>query len=331
MRFVPPAATLAAGAVTFDGDERARQRPIAPLLDALRMLGAEVDDGGRGGLPFTVKGRGGLAGGSVELDASASSQLVTALLLTGARWERGVRVTHVGDRSVPNAPHLRMTAAMLRVRSVGVDDSRAGSWTVEPGPVASHDEVVEPDLSSAAPFLAAAAVTGGTATITDWPTQSCQPGAELPNLLGEFGATSHRDGTALTLVGGDLHGAEIDLRDAGELTPVIAAVAALSTSTSTLRGIDYLRGHETDRLAALARELGGLGAAVEILDDGLRIEPKPLTGGTFQTYADHRMVMAAAVVGLAVPGVVVDDASAVTKTFPEFVDRWTAFVDGVDS
>ena len=328
MRFVPPVATLATGPIGFDGDERARQRPVGPLLAALGSLGADIADDGRGALPFTVNGRGGLAGGEVSIDASASSQLVSALLLTGCRWERGVRVVHIGERAVPNAPHLRMTVSMLRARGVRVDDTAPAMWAVEPGPMSACDEAVEPDLSSAAPFLAAAAVTGGEVVLADWPADSCQPGVLMPELLGSFGARVRQDGTSLTVAGDELHGADLDLRDAGELTPVIAAVAALADSPSTLRGIDYLRGHETDRLAALARELGGLGGAVTVLDDGLRIEPRRLTGGMFRSYADHRLVMAAAVVGLVVPGVVVDDASAVTKTYPEFAEQWSRVVAG---
>lgn len=327
MRFVPPVATLATGAVAFDGDDRARQRPLGPLLDALRTLGADIDVE-RGALPFTINGRGGLDGGSVSIDASASSQLVSALLLTGARWARGVRVVHVGERPVPNAPHLRMTVSMLRDRGVVVDDSAPSMWAVEAGTVSPRDDVVEPDLSSAAPFLAAAAVTGGAVTVDNWPTDSSQPGALLPQLLAQFGAQSRREGTSLTVAGDDVRGVELDLRDAGELTPVIAAVAAAASSPSTLRGVDYLRGHETDRLDALARELSGLGAGVTVLDDGLRIEPRRMTGGMFRTYADHRLVMAAAVIGLVVPGVEVDDASAVTKTYPEFVEHWSALVNG---
>lgn len=328
MRFVPAVATIADGAVHFDGDPRARERPIAPLLDALRGLGAEVDDAGRGALPFTVLGRGGLPGGTVSLDASSSSQLVSALLLPAARWERGVAVTHVGDRPVPNAHHLRMTVSMLRDRGVVVDDSAPGRWVVRPGAIAARDEVVEPDLSSAAPFLAAALVTGGEAVVPDWPTASCQPGAVLPDLLEAFGAKCRYDAEALVVTGADLRGADLDLRDAGELTPVLAAVAALASSPTTLSGIGYLRGHETDRLAALARELGGLGAKVTELADGLRIEPAPLHGGLFHTYADHRLAMAAAVVGAVVPGVLVEDVATTAKTFPGFAAAWTAYVGG---
>lgn len=329
MRFLPPAATLCAGAVAFDGDPRARERPIGMLLSALRALGAEVDDGGRLALPFTVLGRGGLTGGPVAVDASASSQLVSALLLSGARWQRGVHVTHVGDRPVPNAAHLAMTVAMLRARGVVVDDGAVGRWRVEPGTIAARDEVVEPDLSSAAPFLAAALVTGGEVTVRNWPAASAQPGAVLPELLEAFGASWRRDGTDIVVTGGgSVTGTDLDLRDAGELTPVLAAVAALASSPSRFTGIGYLRGHETDRLAALASELGGLGSDVVEEDDGLRINPRPMSGGLFRTYADHRLAMAAAVVGLVTPGVDVEDVETTAKTYPGFAAAWSAMVDG---
>lgn len=329
MRFVPPLATLVDGAVRFDGDEQARERPMGALLGALRALGAVIDDAGRGALPFTVRGSGQLRGGRVEVDASASSQIISALLLTAARWHDGVHVTHVGDRPVPNAPHLRMTATMLRRRGVSVDDETRGQWRVAPGPVAACDDRIEPDLSSAAPFLAAAAVTGGEARVPGWPQHSTQPGVQLPFLLEAFGATSGIDDGTLVVRGGpSVRGADLDLRDTGELTPVLAAVAALASSRSRLTGIGYLRGHETDRLAALARELGALGAHVVEEDDGLVIEPRPLTGGVFRTYADHRLAMAAAVLGLVVPGLLIEDVDTTAKTFPGFAGAWSAYVSG---
>ena len=327
MRFLPAAATLATGEVRFDGDPRARERPITPLLTGLRQLGAVIDDDDRGALPFTLYGSGELAGGRVEIDASASSQLVSALLLPAARWKHGIELRHTGARSVPNAPHLRMTTAMLRARQVAVVDSEPGHWQVAPGVIAARDEEVEPDLSSAAPFLAAAAVTGGEATMR-WPRDSQQPGAQMPALLAEFGARHRVDGDLLTLSGGDLHGADLDLRNAGELTPVLAAVAALASSPSRLTGIGYLRGHETDRLAAIATELGRLGAVVDVLDDGLAIKPATLSGGRFATYDDHRLVMAAAVIGVVVPGIDIVNPATVSKTFPDFVEVWTRFVTG---
>jgi len=266
----------------------------------------------------------------VRLDASASSQIVSALMLTGARWDRGLRAVHVGDRPVPNAPHLRMTASMLRERGVAVDDTTPRAWSVESGPITARDVTVEPDLSSAAPFLAAACVTGGEVVVRDWPESSCQPGAALPDILERFGASSRRDGDDLVVAGGGaVTGADLDLRDGGELTPVIAALAACAKEPSTLTGIDYLRGHETDRIAALARELSALGARVEELADGLRIVPGPMrTDGVFRTYDDHRMVMAGAVLGLVVPGLALDDAATVSKTYPSFVEDWERLVGG---
>jgi 3-phosphoshikimate 1-carboxyvinyltransferase len=328
LRFVPPLAALAGGAVDFDGDPVARKRPVGPLLAALGELGVDIEAGGRGGLPFTVQGNGGARGGEVSLDASLSSQLVSAPLLTGAAYERGVTIRHVGERPVPNSPHLAMTVAMLRNRGVQAEtDGR--TWAVRPGPVSAYDGAIEPDLSSAAPFLAAAVVTKGLVRLANWPRRSTQPGGLLPGLLEQFGAWVRRDGDDMVVSGpATVTGADLDLRDAGELTPVLAAIAAVADGPSRLLGIDYLRGHETDRLAALARELTALGAVVTELDDGLQIRPKRLHGGVFATYDDHRLAMAGAVLGLVVPGVRLDDVATTGKTFPGFAAAWTEAVTG---
>jgi 3-phosphoshikimate 1-carboxyvinyltransferase len=328
LRFAPPLAGLAAGRVGFDGDPAARRRPVGPLLNALRDLGVDIEDGGRGALPFTVVGGGGVRGGEVSLDASLSSQLVSAPLLAGAAYERGVVLRHIGERPVPNTPHLAMTVAMLRDRGV-VAETDGRTWAVRPGPVSAVDGVIEPDLSSAAPFLAAAVVTKGLVRVANWPERTTQPGGLLPGLLEQFGAWVRRDGDDMVISGpATVTGADLDLRDAGELTPVLAAIAAVADSPSRLLGIEYLRGHETDRLAALARELSALGAVVTELDDGLQIRPKRLHGGVFATYDDHRLAMAGAVVGLVVPGVRLDDVATTGKTFPGFATMWTEAVTG---
>lgn len=332
LRFVPPIAALTHAAIEFDGDNAIRRRPIAPLLSALRGVGVVVEDEGRGAPPFTVHGTGHVAGGRVAVDASASSQLISALLLAGPSYGAGIEVRHVGARPVPNAPHLAMTVAMLGQRGANVelgDDI----WRVAPGRIQPIADVIEPDLSSAAPFLAAAVVTTGRVAIPDWPQHSTQPGAMLPELLGQFGAISRLDERGLVIVGPErLNGADLDLRQAGELTPVIAAVAALADSPSRLIGIDYLRGHETDRLSALTQELNALGAEVEELEDGLAITPGLLHAGTFKTYDDHRMAMAGAVMGLVVPGVVLDDVATTAKTFPGFAEAWSQLAGpGTDS
>ncbi len=322
MRFLPAVAALADGDVRMDGDPRARERPMAPVLDALRVLGVEVDDEGRGSLPFVVRGRGAVPGGTVTLDASASSQFVSGLLLAAAHFDDGVIVHHVG-KPVPSQPHIAMTVEVLRDRGVVVDDGEPDTWRVHPGPVSAFDLEVEPDLSNAAPFLAAALVTGGVVHVPGWPLRTTQAGDGLRDILDAMGADVTLDHDGLTVTGsGSLEGVDVDLHDVGELTPVVAALAALAQSPSWLRGVAHLRGHESDRLAALARELTALGGDVTETDDGLRIRPAPLHGGRFATYHDHRMAMAAAVVGLAVEGVVVEDVETTAKTLPQFTQRW---------
>ncbi|SEF83578.1 3-phosphoshikimate 1-carboxyvinyltransferase [Thermomonospora echinospora] len=322
MRFLPPVAALADGRVTIDGDPRARERPMRPIIDALRALGAEIDDGGRGCLPFTVHGRGALAGGAVTIDASGSSQLVSGLLLAAPRFAKGVEVRHEGP-PVPSAPHLAMTVQMLRDAGAAVETA-GDLWRVAPGALRGGESVIEPDLSNAAQFLGAALVTGGRVTVPGWPADTTQPGDALRGLLAAMGGQVSAGPDGLTVQGsGTLHGLDADLRDVGELTPVIAALAALAGSPSRLTGIAHLRGHETDRLAALAREINALGGDARELPDGLEIRPRPLHGGLFHTYDDHRMVMAAAVLGLAVEGVEVENVATVGKTLPDFTDLWT--------
>lgn len=325
MRFVPPMAALATGAVHFDGDQAARERPMAVLIGALRGLGVEVDDDGRGVLPFVVRGAGRVMGGSVTIDASASSQFVSALLLSGARYDEGITVRHVGP-PFPSAPHVEMTVAMLRRAGVDVHEED-NVWRVAPGPIESVDIDVEPDLSSAAPFLAAALVAGGSVRVPGWPAHTTQAGALLPELLRFLGGESRLDGTGLTVRGsGQVRGIDADLREIGELTPVLAALAALGDTPSRFTGIAHLRGHETDRLAALARELTGHGAEVVETADGLAIRPGPLTAGVFHTYGDHRMAQAGALLGLAVDGVEVEDVGTTAKTLPDFVGMWTGML-----
>ncbi|GDY31275.1 3-phosphoshikimate 1-carboxyvinyltransferase 1 [Gandjariella thermophila] len=325
MRFVPPAAVLAEGEVRFDGDPRARERPMGTVLDALRALGADVA-GDR--LPFVVRGKGGLPGGAVTIDASASSQFVSGLLLSGARYDQGVTVRHAGQ-PVPSLPHIAMTMDVLRSVGVAVDDTEPDTWRVEPGPIQGRDWHVEPDLSNAAPFLAAAAATAGRVTVPGWPASTTQAGDGFRDILTRFGCAVDLTGDGLTVTGPDrLSGVDIDLHDVGELTPTVAALAVLGTETSYLRGIAHLRGHETDRLAALVAEITGLGGDAEELADGLVIRPRRLHGGTWHAYADHRMATAGAIVGLVVPGIEVDDIASTTKTIPDFPGMWAAMIAG---
>ena len=327
MRFLPPLAALADGPVHFDGDVQARVRPMGPVLSALGALGVAVQDEGRGTLPFTVQGQRRVRGGTAVLDASASSQFVSGLLLSGARYDLGVTVVNDG-KPVPSEPHLAMTVETLRDCGVVVDDSTPGTWRVEPGPIGALDVQVEPDLSNAAPFLAAALVTAGRVRVPDWPERTTQAGDHLRDLLDQMGAEVSLEQDGLTVVGtGDLFGIDADLRDAGELAPVVAALCALADSPSHLRGIGHLRGHETDRLAALATELNALGGNVTETDDGLTIRPKPLQAGVFHTYQDHRLAMAGAVLGLRVPGIEVEDIGTTAKTLPGFAELWAQMLE----
>ncbi|HET6626039.1 MAG TPA: 3-phosphoshikimate 1-carboxyvinyltransferase [Nocardioidaceae bacterium] len=323
MRFVPPVAALARGPVIFDGDPHARTRPMGEVLTALRGLGVRIDDEERGSLPFTVLGDGHVRGGTVTIDASASSQFISALLLAGPRYDEGVDVRHDG-KPVPSLPHIAMTVAQLRLHGAEVDDSDANRWHVLPGPIHAVDVPVEPDLSNAAPFLAAALVTGGEVTVRDWPRETTQAGDALREIVSLMGAHVDFTDEGLRVRGGDsLRGIDYDLHDVGELTPAVAAMCVLAESPSHLRGIAHIRGHETDRITALATEFTKLGGDVTETADGLSIRPARLHGGTFGTYADHRIAHAAVIIGLGVDDVRVQDIGTTAKTFPGFADAWS--------
>lgn len=328
MRFLPPVAALALGPVAFDGDEGARKRPMRTTIDSLRSLGVDVTDDGRGRLPFSLYGTGEVAGGEVAIDASASSQFVSGLLLAGARFTAGLSLRHTGE-VLPSLPHIEMTIAAIRSRGVTVSTPEPGHWVVEPGPIAGIDVTIEPDLSNAAPFLASAIVSGGSVTIAGWPESTTQVGADLERLLPLWGAVVTRFSSGLTVDGGagvaggvKLPGVDLDLSTGGELAPALVALMALATEPSRITGIGHLRGHETDRIAALAANINALGGSVTELDDGLAIEPRPLLGGPWKAWDDHRMAHAGAIIGLAVPGILIDDIGSTAKTMPEFPELW---------
>ncbi|WAC94487.1 3-phosphoshikimate 1-carboxyvinyltransferase [Mycobacterium sp. Aquia_213] len=331
LRFVPPLAALANAAVEFDGDEQARVRPIAPLLHALDDLGVPIEGTG---LPFRVLGSGSVAGGTVAIDASASSQFVSGLLLCGASFSNGLTVQHTGA-SLPSAPHIAMTTVMLRQGGIDIDDSVPNRWHVRPGIVAARHWDVEPDLTNAVAFLSAAVVTGGSVRITGWPSTSVQPADDIFDVLGKLNTVVTQTDSYLEVRGSaGYDGFDVDLRAVGELTPSVAAVAALATpgSVSRLSGVAHLRGHETDRLAALSTEINRLGGNCQETADGLVITSTPLHSGIWRAYADHRMAMAGAIVGLRVPGVQIDDIGATTKTLPEFAQLWAQMLaDGESS
>ena len=335
MRFVPPMSVLAKGDIHFDGDLAARRRPMHTTIDSLRALGVEVDDAGAGALPFTVRGTGSVAGGEVTIDASASSQFVSGLLLAAARFENGITLRHDGEH-LPSMPHIEMTLDCLEKRGVRVSTANLDGvgglpeWRVEPGEIKGGTIAIEPDLSNAGPFLAAAMVAGGSVTITGWPDSTTQVGDEFDGILQRMGAVITRENGGLTITGsGAIHGIDIDLSIGGELTPVIAALAAIADSPTVIRGVAHLRGHETDRLAALATEINRIGGVARETPDGLEIDPSDnLHGALWETYEDHRMATAGAIIGLRVPGILIEDITTTSKTMPDFDKLWLKMLKG---
>jgi 3-phosphoshikimate 1-carboxyvinyltransferase len=320
MRFVPPVAALGKGEISFDGDVAARSRPMKTTVDSLRVLGVEVSGSG---LPFTIHGTGEVVGGELSIDASESSQFVSGLLLVAARFKNGLTLNHTG-KTLPSMPHIDMTIDTLAKRGLKVSKLSETSWQIEPGEISGRTVEIEPDLSNAGPFMAAALVAGGTVTIENWPESTTQVGNDFIELLTRMGGKVSRIGTGMSVSGnGDIQGIEIDLSSAGELTPVIAALAALAKSKSVISGVAHLRGHETNRLKALVDEINSIGGKATETQDGLIVEPANLRGGLWKTYGDHRMATAGAIIGLRVPGIEIEDITVTSKTMPGFELLWS--------
>jgi 3-phosphoshikimate 1-carboxyvinyltransferase len=337
MRFLPPLAALAQGAISFDGDPRSHERPLGPVIKALEELGISIDHGNRYSLPLSLVGTGKIPGGEIDIDASASSQFLSALLLIGPSTVNGITARHVGGE-LPSMPHIEMTVEMLRDFGATVHvDAAKKTWRVEPGALHGRDMVIEPDLSNAAPFLSIAMVCGGSITIADWPQKTTQPGDQLRTLLRDMGAQISLNADGLTLTANSeksalrdapkIVGIDVDLHDVGELTPSIAALAALADSPSHLRGIAHLRLHETDRLDALTREINSIGGKVTEEHSALHFEPSALRAGVFHTYEDHRLATAGAVIGLVTPGIEVENIATTRKTLTDFPGLWKSLVE----
>ena len=322
MRFVPALAALSAGVAHFDGDERARNRPMKTLINALKNLGISVDDQSTGSLPFSIASDGLVQGGEITIDASESSQFVSALLLAAPRFKNGLTIKHVG-KNLPSLPHIEMTIDMLKQVGVEVITLDKNSWKVLPSKIQSKNWVIEPDLSNAGPFLAAAMVTKGEVTIPDWPQHTTQAGNAWIEILTKMGANISLNEKGLTVkIANEIKGIDFDLSDVGELTPVLVSIALFANSTSTLSGIAHLRGHETDRLAALVENIKSIGGDAEETSDGLIIRPTKLKAGMWKAFDDHRMATAGAVIGLVISGIDVDDIKTTSKTLPDFEKMW---------
>ena len=328
MRFLPPIASLATGLVHFDGDARSHERPLEPVIKALEQLGASIEHGNKYRLPLTINGSGEIKGGEVEVDASASSQFISALMLLGPATKNGLTINNIG-KTLPSMPHIEMTIQMLRQFGATVEVNE-NSWKVISGDLLGQDLTIEPDLSNAAPFMAAAMICGGSVEILDWPKSTSQPGDQLRDIYAKMGARIERSNEGLKISGsGTISGIDIDLHDVGELTPSIAAVAALASSPSTLRGIAHLRLHETDRLAALASEINNLGGDVTEGPGELLIKPSKLVASQiFKSYEDHRMATAGAIMGLAVKDLIVENIETTKKTLPDFPGMWQEMLNG---
>ncbi len=328
MRFLPPLAALAKGLISFDGDPRSHQRPLGPVIKALESLGVSIEHQGRYSLPLVINSAGYINGGEVEIDASASSQFLSSLLLVAPLMKQGLKIKNVG-KNLPSKPHIEMTIAMLAQYGAVVDTSIANQWSVVPTKLSGVDLVIEPDLSNAAVFMAAPILCGGEVIIKDWPRKTTQPGDQLRQIFSEMGGVIDFVDQGLRVrSSGQIRGIDIDLGDVGELTPVIAALACFANSPSHLRGIGHLRLHETDRLSALKSELTALGAEVIEEESALRIHPKPMKSGVFHTYEDHRLATAGALIGLAVDGVEVENIETTKKTITDFPALWSQLLNG---
>jgi len=326
MRFVPPLAALSTGVAHFDGDARARNRPMKTLIDSLKSLNISVDDQSTGSLPFSIASDGVVQGGEITIDASESSQFISALLLAAPKFLNGLTINHVGKK-LPSIPHIEMTIDMLKQVGVNVVSTNNNSWKVLSGKITSKDWLIEPDLSNAGPFLAAALVTHGEVNIPDWPQETTQAGNAWIEILTKMGASVSLSEKGLKVThSGEIKGIDFDLSDVGELTPVLVAITLFANSPSSLTGIAHLRGHETDRLAALVENIKAIGGDATETADGLNIKPAKLHGGLWKAFDDHRMATAGAVIGLVVNGIEVDDIKTTSKTLPDFEKMWDAMV-----
>jgi 3-phosphoshikimate 1-carboxyvinyltransferase len=299
-----------------------RERPIDDLVDALRQLGAVIEIEGRRGCPPLLVRGGGLRGGRATIDASRSSQFVSAILLVGPYAERDLEL-HLKDGVLVSRPYVDLTLRTMRTFGAEAGWSDAGALWVRAGrPYRGRTQRIEPDASSAAYAFAAAAIAGGRVRVPGLSADSAQADLRLLELLERMGCgVSHRgDEVEVTGPPERLHGLEVDMNESPDAVVALAVVCLFADGPSTIRNVAQLRLHETDRLAALETELRRLGARAEAGPDWLRIEPGPLHGAEIETYDDHRLAMAFALAGLRVPGIAIRDPGCVAKTWPDFFE-----------
>jgi 3-phosphoshikimate 1-carboxyvinyltransferase len=313
-RFLLPLLALGAGPYVLDGGAPLRRRPMGPSIEAVRRLGATVDDGAdRGHLPVTVAGPA--AGGTVALSGDVSSQFLSGLLLAGPRFEHGVSVELT--TGLVSRPYVAMTAGVMRAFGATV----TGEWSVAPTGYRAATYAIEPDASAATYFLAAAAICGGRVRVAGLHRNALQGDVAFADVLGRMGADVRWADDAVEVRGtGALHGIDVDLGDLSDTAQTLAAVAVFADSPTRVTGIGFIRGKETDRIAAVVHELRRCGVEASEEPDGFVLHPGTPHPAVVQTYDDHRMAMSFALLGLRVPGIEIADPGCVAKTFPGYWD-----------
>jgi len=320
MRFLLGFLTLGRGRFRLDGNRRMRERPIGPLLDTLAALGVSVRAERDNGCPPVLIeiGEDGMQGGAARIDAAISSQFVSALLMPAPLWPRGLELTVTGEAA---RPFITMTLGLME--RWGASATMRGGKIVVPGGqcyAAQNNFEVEPDASSASYFAAAAALVGGSVTLTGLKADSVQGDIAFMKLLERMGARVEwrADGVKVSGSGENLTGADIAMGGMPDLVPTLAAIAPFCSSPTRIRGVSFIRHHESDRLRALATELQRLGASVHEYEDGMLIEPSRIGAAAVETYDDHRIAMGFAVAGLKSAGIRIRNPGCVSKTYPDF-------------
>jgi 3-phosphoshikimate 1-carboxyvinyltransferase len=325
MRFLSAVVSLGHGRFRLDGVPRMRERPIQDLLDALQQLGVLALSEKRNGCPPVIVQADGLPGGTVRIKASVSSQFLSGLLLA-APFGKGI-LTIQADGPLVSAPYVVMTVRMLQQWGLEVHEERCdgqccyripGGQRSDYSPHALQTYDIEPDASAASYFFAAAAITCGRVTVLGIPENSLQGDVAFVDCLAEMGCRVERCSSGITIHGRPLHGIDVDMNAISDTVMTLAAVACFAEGPTTIRDVAHIRHKETDRLAALATELRKVGAEVEEFADGLTITPKPLHGARIATYNDHRMAMSMSLIGLKIPGIVIENPGCVAKTYPGF-------------
>jgi len=326
IRFLTAIACLGRGTYRLDGNPRMRQRPIGDLCDALNALGGNaVCRDGNGCPPVDVVGSQ-LRGGTADVAAEISSQFLSALLMASPCALGPAELVLRGG--LVSEPYVDMTIRMMRSFGVNVEHAASGQYRTVPQQYHGAEYCVEPDASAASYFFAVAAITGGEVTVQGLARDSLQGDVRFVDVLQRMGCDVRWGASSITVCGGSLHGIDVDMNEISDTAQTLAAVALFAKGPTRIRNVAHIRHKETDRIHAVATELGRLGIAVDEHDDGLTIHPGTVGAATIDTYDDHRMAMSFALVGLKVPGIRIANPDCTAKTYPRFFDDLRALCDG---